>query len=287
VCWSQYVAKSEAPRVSQAVARRGLRARPKATALSIPSAHPPTGRPALCGGRCYGVTIPLMRANPLLVVLLRGPHPGAPAALGAGVARLCALPTYQRRQPEGSVLYRASRPLPRAHGRGTREAACRPSHGLLAPHAAGRAQVVSRPRQATNPNGADERALAFGSAGLSWHYLAQTRLRPRPPALPCPRCVGRRQIVGIYPGGRGCVICCSAWGSPIPPSVRPRPAPGERAGCSSPRPSPGLAPRLPSPLARGPVAMIVARSCGHPAQFSPLLACARDVDNHPALAGRY
>ena len=35
-----------------------------------------------------------------------GPHPGPLAAPGAGVARLCALPTYQRRQPEGSVLYR-------------------------------------------------------------------------------------------------------------------------------------------------------------------------------------
>ena len=63
------------------------------------------------------------------------------------------------------------------------------------------------------------------------------------------------------------MICCSAWSSPLTPPGRPRRAPGDRAGpfrCSSPCPGPGLAPRLPSPLARHPVALIAARSSGRP-----------------------
>jgi hypothetical protein len=85
---------------------------------------------------------------------------------------------------------------------------------------------------------------------------------------------GRRSS-GFTPAGRDCGICCSAWGSTITPPGRPRCPPGDRA-CpfrrSSPSPGPALAPRLPPPGARGPVARIAARSSGHPAQFSPLLA---------------
>ena len=41
-----------------------------------------------------------------MLVLLLAPHPGTPAAPSSSVPRLCALPTYQRRRPEDSALYR-------------------------------------------------------------------------------------------------------------------------------------------------------------------------------------
>jgi hypothetical protein len=68
-------------------------------------------------------------------------------------------------------------------------------HGLLAPHAADRAQVVPHPRQAAGAGGGAPAA----AAGPSWATLLKRLFALD--VLLCPRCGGRRQIVGLYPGG--------------------------------------------------------------------------------------
>jgi hypothetical protein len=123
--------------------------------------------------------------------------------------------------------------------------------GLLAPHAAGRAQVVPRVRQAAahgggasaadRSSGADAGGVASRSAGLSWSTLL-TRVF----ALAC--CAAHavaargRSSGSTLDGCRG-VSCCSAWRSAIAP---PRGPPDDQA-CALPGPSPGpgLAARLP------------------------------------------
>jgi hypothetical protein len=83
-------------------------------------------------------------------------------------------------------------------------------HGLLAPHAAGRAQIVPRVRLAVaqgdgavavgRPSGAgDSPPPAAEPAGPSWATLLKRVFALD--VLLCPRCGGRRRIVGIYPGG--------------------------------------------------------------------------------------
>lgn len=66
---------------------------------------PPARRTALCGGHDRAVTIRMLRAKSFPRRPSPRSSPGPPGRTPQGVARLCALPTYQRRQPEGSVLY--------------------------------------------------------------------------------------------------------------------------------------------------------------------------------------
>ena len=83
-------------------------------------------------------------------------------------------------------------------------------HGLLAPHATGRAQIIPSGRDAVDqdggPAGAGRRSGAAegtlpssGSLGLSWATLLKRVFALD--VLLCPRCGGRRRIVGVYPGG--------------------------------------------------------------------------------------
>jgi hypothetical protein len=84
-------------------------------------------------------------------------------------------------------------------------------HGVLAPHASWRSQIVPTPREAVEgavgPAGpgvvagaGSAAAPASGSAGLSWAALLKRVFALD--VLRCPSCGGRRRIVGVYPGGQ-------------------------------------------------------------------------------------
>jgi hypothetical protein len=84
-------------------------------------------------------------------------------------------------------------------------------HGLLAPHAAWRAQIIPSVRDAVDREGGtagtglrpvagDGSPPSSGSAGLSWATLMKRVFALD--VLLCPRCGGRRRIVGVYPGGQ-------------------------------------------------------------------------------------
>jgi hypothetical protein len=83
-------------------------------------------------------------------------------------------------------------------------------HGLLAPHAAGRAQIIPRGGAGVDPEGGPVGAglgpgagagapPAEGSAGLCWATLLKRVFAVD--VLLCPGCGGRRRIVGVYSGG--------------------------------------------------------------------------------------
>jgi hypothetical protein len=84
-------------------------------------------------------------------------------------------------------------------------------HGILAPHARSRAQVIPRRRDGVDharaAGAASDGAAAIawpspgpsGSAGLSWAALLK-RVFPLD-VLQCPQCGGRRRIVGVSTGG--------------------------------------------------------------------------------------
>ncbi len=84
-------------------------------------------------------------------------------------------------------------------------------HGVLAPHAAWRAQIIPKPGEAVEgevgPAGlgvgagaGSASASASGSAGLSWAALFKQVFALD--VLRCPSCGGRRRIVGVYTGGQ-------------------------------------------------------------------------------------
>ncbi|OFV85340.1 MAG: hypothetical protein A2W26_06970 [Acidobacteria bacterium RBG_16_64_8] len=84
-------------------------------------------------------------------------------------------------------------------------------HGLLAPHAAWRAQIIPSSREAVahevgaaatglRPVAGDGAPPSSGSTGLSWATLMKRVFALD--VLLCPRCGGRRRMVGVYPGGQ-------------------------------------------------------------------------------------
>ena len=84
-------------------------------------------------------------------------------------------------------------------------------HGLLAPHAAWRAQILPSVRDAVDqdvgaagtglrPVAGDGSPPSSGSTGLSWAALMKRVFALD--VLLCPRCGGRRRIVGVYSGGQ-------------------------------------------------------------------------------------
>jgi hypothetical protein len=84
-------------------------------------------------------------------------------------------------------------------------------HGVLAPHAAWRSQIIPTPGDAVagavGPAGlggvagaGSAAAPASGSAGLSWAALLKRVFALD--VLLCPSCGGRRRIVGVYTGGQ-------------------------------------------------------------------------------------
>ena len=82
-------------------------------------------------------------------------------------------------------------------------------HGLLAPHATARGQIIPRGRapedEDSGPAGAGLGGAvagappAAGSAGLSWATLMKRIFALD--VQQCPRCAGRRRIEGVYAGG--------------------------------------------------------------------------------------
>jgi hypothetical protein len=84
-------------------------------------------------------------------------------------------------------------------------------HGVLAPHASWRSQIIPKPGEAVagavGPAGlgvvagaGSAAAPASGSAGLSWAALLKRVFALD--VLLCPSCGGRRRIVGVYTGGQ-------------------------------------------------------------------------------------
>ena len=137
----------------------------------------------------------------------------------------CSSAAYECRHPEVSVLYRALEtgrihtlvtgplelieklsvliPAPRFH--------TLRFHGVLAPHASWRAQIIPKPGEAVEgevgPAGlgivagaGSASAPASGSAGLSWAALLKRMFALD--VLRCPSCGGRRRLVGVYTGGQ-------------------------------------------------------------------------------------
>jgi hypothetical protein len=83
-------------------------------------------------------------------------------------------------------------------------------HGLLAPHAKARAQIIPRGRATVDqdggpgtaglvPGAAPAAPPTAGAAGLSWATLMKRVFALD--VLRCPRCGGPRRIVGVYSGG--------------------------------------------------------------------------------------
>ena len=84
-------------------------------------------------------------------------------------------------------------------------------HGLLAPHAAWRSQIIPSVPEAVDQEGGaagtgprpvagDGSPPSSGSTGLSWATLMKRVFALD--VLLCPRCGGRRRIVGVYPGAQ-------------------------------------------------------------------------------------
>jgi hypothetical protein len=216
--WSQEVSRPTGqPGAAPARGSDRLRRRPWCRGRCAPA-----GRPALCDGQGHAGTIRMIGAKSLRVVLLRSPPPGSLAAPGAGVARLCGPPTYQRHRPRGHRPLSRPRSPPRdLPGQGFRPGRRRRAPRLRHPRTL-RLPALRSPR--TRLPARPVRAVRRGHGGA---------LSPR---SPCRRtCSRRRQCPRVHPAADrgGASLRRRARVLAGPDSRRPR------ATCSQPPPPTG------------------------------------------------